>query len=222
MENNKDTLSKGSYLSDKDIFTKIWTSPRLVFTYVNDNMYSKFIPVLMILGGISSAFNRAMNMNMGDRLNLISVLIVCVIGGGVFGFLYFYLFASLLSWTGKWLKGKGNTKSLLRMISYALIPSLVVLFLMIIRIVLFGNDEFKSNVDLFDNGILFTIITLFSILVEISIGVWTLVILIIGTSEVQKISIGKAILNLILPVLIICAVLVPAGVIAYLAGDLMK
>lgn len=222
MGKNTDTLQEETNLTDKDIFTKIWTSPRMVFKSINDKRYNKYITVLMILGGILSALNRAMNMNMGDRMNLMSVLIVCVIGGGIFGFLYFYIFAALLSWTGKWLKGTGNTKSLLRMISYALIPSLVVLFLMILRIVLFGNDEFKSNVDLFDNGILYTIITLFSILVEIGIGVWTLVILVIGTSEVQKLSIGKSILNLILPVIIICAVLIPVGAIAFIAGDLLK
>ena len=222
MENNTDTLAEVTILTDKDIFTKIWISPRMVFKSINDKRYNKFTTVLMILGGILSALNRAMNMNMGDRMNLMSVLIVCVIGGGIFGFLYFYIFAALMSWTGKWLKGRGNTKSLLRMISYALIPSLVVLFVMILRILLFGNDEFKSNVDLFDNGILFTIITLFSILVEIGIGVWTLVILVIGTSEVQNLSIGKAILNLILPVIIICAVLIPVGAIAFIAGDLMK
>ena len=222
MENNTDTLQKETILTDKDIFIKIWTSPRIVFKSINDKRYNKFITVLMILGGILSALNRAMNMNMGDRMNLMSVLIVCVIGGGIFGFLYFYIFAAMLSWTGKWLKGIGNTKSLLRMISYALIPSLIVLSLMIIRIVLFGNDEFKSTVDLFENGILYTIITLLSILVEIGIGVWTLVILIIGTSEVQKLSIGKAILNLILPVIIICLVLIPVGAIAFIAGDLVK
>jgi hypothetical protein len=222
MENSTDTLPEETILTDKDIFTKIWISPRMVFKSINDKRYNKFITVLLILGGIQSALNRAMNMNMGDRMNLISVLIVCVIGGGIFGFLCFYLFAVLLSWTGRWLKGKGNTKSLLRLISYALIPSMVVLFLMIIRIVLFGNDEFKSNVDLFDNGILFTIITLFSILVEIGIGVWTLVILVIGTSEVQKLSIGKAILNLILPVIVICAVFIPVGAIAFIAENLLK
>ena len=222
MDNNTDTFQEENILSDKDIFTKIWISPRLVFNYINEIRYTKFIPVLMISGGILSALNRAMNINMGDHLNLISVLIICIIGGGIFGFLYFYVFAALLSWTGKWLKGKGNTKSLFRMISYAMIPSLVVLFLMIIRILLFGNDEFKSNVDLFDNGLLFTIITLFSILVEIGIGVWTLVLLVVGTSEVQKLSIGKAILNLILPVIIICAVLIPVGAIAFIAGDLLK
>jgi hypothetical protein len=222
MENNIDTLPEVTILTDKDIFIKIWTSPRMVFNFINNKRYNKYITVLMLLGGILSALNRAMNMNMGDRMNLMSVLIVCVIGGGIFGFLYFYIFAALLSWTGKWLKGTGNTKSLFRMISYALIPSLVILFVMILRIILFGNDEFKSNVDLFDNGILFTIITLFSILVEIGIGVWTLVILVIGTSEVQNLSIGKAILNLILPVIVICAVLIPVGAIAFIAGDLLK
>ena len=209
-------------LSDKEIFTKIWMSPRLVFKFINQNGYTKFSTILLILGGITGALNSASTRNMGDIMPLWSVLIVCMLGGGFFGWLYFYIYAALLSWTGKWLKGTGNTKSLFRMISYALIPSLLVLFTFILRIALIGNAEFQRNMDVLDNEFLITSLFSFSLFVEIVTGVWTLAILVIGISEVQKLSIGKSIVNLILPGVLLIIVCIPVAAIAYLVGDFLK
>jgi len=209
-------------LSDKDIFTKIWMSPRQVFKYIQEHNYSKFTTGLLILGGIASSLNRASGANMGDHMQLLSVLLISVIGGGIFGWLYFYIYAALLSWTGKWLKGVGNTKALFRMISYALIPSMVVLFTMILRIALFGNDEFKSNVNIYESGFLTIGVYACSAFADIAIGVWTVAILVIGISEVQKLSIGKSILNLILPGILIIAVLLPLGAIGYILFDFFR
>jgi len=212
----------GIQLSDKEIFTKIWMSPRQVFKFINENGYTKFTTILLILGGITSALNSASSRYMGDIMPLWSVLIVCLIGGGIFGWLYFYIYAVLLSWTGKWMKGVGTTKSLFRMISYALIPSLLVLFTFILRIVLIGNEEFQRNVDVFDSRYLITALFSFSLFVEIVTGIWTLVVLVIGISEVQKLSIGKSIVNLILPMVLLIMVFIPVAAIAYLLGDFMK
>ena len=209
-------------LSDKEIFTKIWMSPRLVFKFINQNGYTKFSTILLIFGGITGALNSASTRNMGDIMPLWSVLIVCLIGGGVFGWLYFYIYAALLSWTGKWLKGTGTTKSLFRMISYALIPSLLVLFTFMLRIALIGNAEFQRNVDVLDNEFLITSLFSFSLFVEIVTGIWTLAILVIGISEVQKLSIGKSIVNLILPGVLLIIVCIPVAAIAYLVGDFLK
>ncbi|MEZ4849771.1 MAG: hypothetical protein R3B93_14385 [Bacteroidia bacterium] len=38
--------------SDKEIFTKIWTSPRRVFQYLEENDYDKFVTSLLALAGI--------------------------------------------------------------------------------------------------------------------------------------------------------------------------
>ncbi|MDD4968022.1 MAG: Yip1 family protein [Paludibacter sp.] len=218
----EESKPKSIQLSDKEIFTKIWMSPRLVFRYIQEHNYSKFTTGLLILGGITSVLNNASNRHLGDLMPLWSVLIVCVLGGGIFGWLYFYIYAALLSWTGKWLKGAGNTKSLFLMISYALIPSLVVLFVLIVRIVLFGNEEFQSNLDILGKGFLTISLYGLSAFVEIAIGVWTLAILVIGISEVQKLSIWKSILNLILPGILIIAVLLPLGAIGYILRDFFR
>jgi len=43
---------------------------------------------------------------------------------------------------------------------------------------------------------------------EVVLGVWTIVLFVVGVSEVQKFSIWKAILNILLPVLLLLAVIV--------------
>jgi hypothetical protein len=63
------------HLTDKDIFTKIWTSPRQVFKYINDNYYDKYLTVLLFLAGISRSFSRASMKNMGDEMSIWAILV---------------------------------------------------------------------------------------------------------------------------------------------------
>lgn len=219
MEDTSDDFQEKLIITDKEIFTKIWTSPRLVFKYINENSYDKFMYVLLMLAGITSAFDRASSKNMGDNMPLVAVLLVCIIAGSIFGWISYYIYAALLSWTGKWLNGEGNTGSLLRILSYAMIPTILSLLLLIPRIAVFGNAFFQNDTDIFGSGITAIIIFVFTLLIEIILGIWSLVLLVIGISEVQKLSIGKSILNLVMPAFII---IVPIAFFAFIIGDLLK
>ena len=203
-------------LTDGEIFTKIWTSPRLVFRYLNDTRYDKFVTILLILAGIARGFDRASIKNMGDNLPLIGVLSICIILGGLLGWISYYIYAALLSWTGTWLNGKGDTDSLLRMISHAMIPMIVALILLIPQISVFGNEIFQSDSDIYGTGMAATIMYYFTSYLGISLSIWSIILVVIGISEVQKISVWKSILNMILPVLLI----IPIALIAYILGDL--
>ena len=202
-------------LTDTAIFTQIWLSPRRVFKYINDRKYDSFTTILVIFGGITNALSRASDKHMGDNMSLLAVLLITVLGGGAFGWLSYYIYAALMSWSGKWLKAKGDTTTLFRMISYSLIPSLVILLLIVARILLIGNKEFQKDVDLFSEGILVALLCYICYFLEFMLGIWTLFILIVGISEVQQISIGKAIVNLILPGAIIIAIIAPIAAIVY-------
>ncbi len=190
-------------LSDKETFIKIWTSPREVFKYINENYYDKYVTILLVLAGITKSLDKASTKNMGDDLPLIAVLAICILLGGLLGWMSYYIYAALMSWTGKWLNGQGNTSSLLRMTAHAMIPSIVALILLIPQIALFGNDIFRSEINIYGNGLLSTIVFYATTFLKVILNIWTLVIFIIGISEVQKFSIGKSILNMILPGLII-------------------
>lgn len=201
--------------SDKDIFTKIWTTPRQVFKYINDNHYDKFATTLLVLSGISRAFDRASLKDMGDSQSLGTIVGMCIIAGGLFGWMTYYIYAALISWTGTWLKAKGDTKSILRIMSYAMLPSVIALVFLIPQIIIYGNEIFKSEGDITSAGLLSNFFVYGSMLLEFILGIWTIVFCVIGISEVQKMNIGKSILNLLLPAIV---VIVPMIIIVLLIG----
>ncbi|MEJ1223972.1 Yip1 family protein [Sediminicola sp. 1XM1-17] len=190
-------------LSDKEIFTKIWTSPRLVFQYINERHYDKYVAILLIIAGIARAFDRAATKNLGDTLSLWVIIGGCIVLGGLLGWLSFYIYAALLSWTGKWLHGKGNTTSILRVLAYAMIPLSIALVLIVPQIGIYGIEIFKSDGDITSAGLLPNFFFYGAMILEAVLGIWAFVLCVVGISEVQKLSIGNAVLNIFLPVLII-------------------
>ena len=192
-----------NYISDKKLFSEIWTSPRKVFRFINTYKYDKYVTGLLILAGITRTFDRASMKNMGDNFSLWGIIAFCIIIGAIFGWITYYIYSALISWTGKWIDGKGNTDSILRVLSYALIPSIISLLLLIPQIAIYGNEIFKSDGDISSGGIVSNIIVYGSMILEFTLGIWSLVLCVIGISEVQKLSIGKSILNLLLPAIVI-------------------
>ena len=203
MENTLDHFEEQNHLTDKDILTKIWTAPRSIFKYINDSKYDKYTYIFLFLSGVSSAFDRANMKNLGDEMSLFAIIGLCTILGGLFGWINFYLYAALCSWTGKWLNGQGNTNSILRIISYAMLPLILSLILLIPQLLIFGNEIFKEAGELYSDGWISKIIIYTFFLFDLLLGAWSIILLIIGISEVQKLSIGKSIINLLLPVSII-------------------
>ena len=190
-------------MNDREIFTRIWTQPGRVFAFINANHYDKYLYVLLFFAGIARAFSRASMNNLGDKWSIEMIIAIAIVGGGLFGWISFYIYAALLSWTGKWLKGEGNTQSILRILAYAMIPSIVALLFLIPQIGYYGNEIFKSSGDISSAGVLPNILVYGSFFMEIVLGIWTILLSVIGISVVQNLSITKSVLNLLLPVIVI-------------------
>lgn len=186
-------------LTDRQLFTQLWIRPRRVFRYINDTAYDKFMIPLLILAGISRALDRASLKDMGDERSLGQIIFFSLIGGGLLGWLTFYIYAALLSFTGKWLKGQGDTKSILRAMAYGMFPMVLILVLLIPQMAIYGNEIFKSEGNIYSAGTAANVLVYTSMGLEMVLGVYTLVLCTIGISEVQKLSIGKTILNILLP-----------------------
>ena len=202
-------------LTDTEIFTKMWTEPRRVLKYINETKYEKYFYIILFLAGVSGAFDRAAIKNMGENVSLLGIIAGCVLLGGFLGWLSYYIYAALLSWTGKWLDGKGNTDSIYRILAYAMFPSVVSLLFLVPQIAVYGIDLFRQDGDLVNAGVFGNIIFWGSLSLEIILGIFTLVFSVIGISEVQKICIGKSILNLLLPLIIIVGPILIIALIAY-------
>jgi hypothetical protein len=203
MDNILDNFEDETTLTETDIFTKIWLSPREVLKYIHENKYNKYVTVLLILSGIAKAFDNASAKNTGDNLSLWMLVIACIVGGALFGWISYYLYAALISWTGKWLKGQGDTSSLIRVLAYSSIPAIVALIFYIPQIIVYGDDLFKSNRHTADINWISSGIVYGSMALEFCLGILSVRLSVIAISEVQKFSIGKSILNIFLSALVI-------------------
>ncbi len=189
--------------SDIEIFKNIWFSPREIFSYITKNEYDSFTYILLFLVGINRGFSQAILKNSGDNLPLLAIVLISIIIGGLFGWISYYIFAALLSWTGEWLGGKGDTKSILRMLAYAMIPSILSLLLLIPQLSIAGEGLFQSKFDIFSLDLFSIYIYYISFFISTTLGIWSLVLYVIGLSEVQKFSVWKAIANVLIATLVI-------------------
>lgn len=195
------------HFTDKEVFRKIWTKPKQVLQYINETKYDKFFYVLLFFAGISRAFNRASSKNYGDDMSLLKIIGLSIILGGLLGWVAFYLYASLLRWTGEWINGKGETDSILRILTYAMFPTTIALLFLIPQISIYGVEVFKEHGDTVSADLYSNIIFYSSGIAQLILSIYALVFVVIGVSEVQQLSIGKTILNLFLPILVL---LIPA------------
>ncbi|MBK8367927.1 MAG: YIP1 family protein [Bacteroidetes bacterium] len=213
MEETTNEILEPTNFSDQDVFTKIWTSPRKIFKYINETNYEKYFYLLLFLAGVSRGFDRASTKNMGDNLPLLTIVGFSIVLGGLLGWISFYLYAALVSWTGNWLKAEGDTKSIFRILTYGMLPSVIGTFLLIPQIAVYGNELFKSEGDITSAGLIPNLVVYSCMFLEFALAIWTIILCVIGISEVQKLSIGKSIINALLPVIVI---LVPIALIMLL------
>ncbi|TDE03337.1 Yip1 family protein [Flavobacterium sandaracinum] len=201
--NETEQPSERIKIAEKELFLKLMTAPRTAFQFINEYKYEKHLYILLFLAGIVRTFDRASAKNMGDNFSLWNIIAVCVIFGGIFGWISYYLYAALISWTGSWLNGKGNTQSIVRVLAYAFFPSIFILILLIPQLALYGNQLFQSDSDLYNLASTESVILYLLLFVQSGLGIWSLVLCIIGIAEVQQLSIGKAILNVLFPVIVL-------------------
>lgn len=213
MESIFEDIEQNQYLTDSEMFSKIWFSPRRVFKYILYRNYDKYVTALLILAGISRAFDKAADKAMGDTMSLWGIIGLCVFVGGLVGWFISGIYAGLINWTGKWLKGQGDAKSILNVMAYAYIPSILSLILLVPELSIYGVEVFKTDGDITSAGIFSNILFYSALIIEVILGIWTVILLIIGVAEVQNFSIGRSVVNLLLPILIIFLPLLLLGIL---------
>ena len=203
MDDLLDEIEQTEKFTDQEIFTKIWTRPRAVLKFINEFKYDKFLYPLLAVIGITNSLDRAVERGLGHTFGLPSILFICLFLGGLLGWISYYIGAALISWTGKALDGEANTWTIFRVTAYASIPAIIVLILYTIQIICWGHDVFKINSDYSIGFISHDVMFLVIAILELGLGIYGLVLTIIGISEVQKFGIGKAILNVLLVVALV-------------------
>jgi hypothetical protein len=197
-----DILDQENLLDEKDLLITIWTKPKLTLEFILKYCPKKYVTSLLILGGMVNALNQNYQHLILHRwFYSILILTIVMILGGLFGWIFSYLYAALLSWTGGWIQGKANTDQFMTVLSWAMVPSICTFILLLPKLLFFGDGllDIDSHEQSFSRIAAYVII----VLSELFLSIMTLVISIKGIALIQNFSIKKAIWNAVLPLLVL-------------------
>lgn len=87
-----------TFLTDKEVFTRIWFEPKKVFTFINHFAYEKYFMPLMFLAGFSRVLDSSGSNSSLDNIDSVFwKLFTAFVLGGALGWISYYIFAALLS-----------------------------------------------------------------------------------------------------------------------------
>ncbi len=80
-------------------------------------------------------------------MSLTSLLLLCVIGGGIVGIISLYIGGEFFRWVGSWLGGKATAQDVRAAIAWSSVPDLILLAIYIPIIMIFGRNWFISSTE---------------------------------------------------------------------------
>lgn len=190
--------------TDKELFTKVWLSPRLVFEYITRADYQNNVTLLLVLASISNSLANNFDNEKTFEHSVIYLLAVSIIGGGIFGWIGYYILGALISWTGRWINGVAETYDIVRVLSYAMIPNIMGTVLLVFIFVVNGGASFEHAIN-FDGSLMISISIILATVLLFVLQLWSLILSVVGVAVVQRFSIPKSILNILLVLLVIIA-----------------
>lgn len=182
---------------------RMWTSPRATIRAIIQYNTSYLLPLLYWIYGFPIALQLMQNMSLGDRASLLAMLGGAIIGGFVIGAIGINLGAVLFYWTGQWIGGSGTFKEVRAAVAWSSLPSLVNIAVWAVQLAVFGKRIFTLMFleTPFVGGELAVVFA--TSIAQVVATVWGIVMLLKALGEAQRFSAWKALLNVVLPLVII-------------------
>lgn len=194
-------------INESNLFVSILTKPSATIRFLLHLGTEKYVLPIFLLAGIRNALDQVMekvDFSAGSNYQ-IGYLIGGTIGGALIGVVLYYLYASLMAVFGKWVfNGTGNSSQFRVVSAWATIPALLGSVLLIPQYWVMKVDPSFQN-EYVGIGILGVLG-----LAQLTLGIWTLVIMMKGAMIVQGFNAWKSFFNVLLPgvTLIIIVVLI--------------
>lgn len=188
-------------IADTSVYLTIWYAPtdtfRLLLKAGNSSWVIGNMTILFILGGIIRSLNSFEDStSLGVSIGFTGNLPLAVITGTLFGWIFFIIYAGLLTWTGnKLLGGNAEQQDYKIILAWSIVPMIVGFVFPLLRI--FIISRYPS----------LEMVSYVTLIPEMVFSIWSIVILVIGISLIQSYSTFRAILNMVLPGVLFVAVL---------------
>lgn len=197
-------------------FKTMWTKPKFTIRQIVDTNPNYRIFILSTIYGLVSLISSSQSFSIGNILNLPIILLISLILAPFYGYLVFSVAASFIYFSGKILKGEAKYKEVRAAIAWSNLPMIGNLILWLILIFIFQEDllkDFPGSYPITQNQrtILFGVL-----LTQMIFSIWVIALYINSLAEVQRFSIGKAILNIIISVILFLAIFFVISIVYFL------
>jgi hypothetical protein len=181
----------------------MWVRPRETLRAILSYNKSYLLKLLYWIYGVPVLLQVAQNASLGDRFSMGAIAGGVIVCGMLIGFVGINLMAALFHWTGRWIGGVGSFQELRAAVAWASVPSVVSIVIWATQIVMFGRQLF--SVTFFTvpmMGVQLGIVYISSI-ISIVAMIWGIIILLKAVGEAQQFPAWKALLNVLLPFIVI-------------------
>jgi Yip1 domain len=172
----------------------IWTEPRKTIDSIVDENPKKHLWLLAWIYGFLSFMNASQSFVLGNTVQFFGIILLSILIAPLWGMLVFQVWSYVVHLIGKLLKGKGSFPYVRAAFAWSCVPLTVNIFLWILLLLVFGKSLFQTAEPTTGPVVLLTLVLIAKVIVMI----WSLVIYINALAEVQRFSIGRAILNILL------------------------
>lgn len=184
----------------------IWTKPRETIRAIVDFNPKYLFFILSWLYGFPTVLQVFQNHSFAPKFSLGWIVASGVILSPFVGMLGIIIFTALILWTGRWIGGKGSFINIRAAVTWSNVPNVFNVVIWIILIGVFKSRLFTQN---FSEGVFVGFelsLVFFSLLVQIVLAVWGLIIWLKVVAEVQQFSIWKSVLNVLMTSLLLAVV----------------
>lgn len=175
----------------------IWLRPRSTIAGIIATNPNRSLWWLAAIYGFTSILNLFQTGTFGAQLTPFAIFLIAAIISPLYGYVAFAIWNFFVTFTGKWLKGKGNFVAVRAAYAWSCVPFIFHIPLWLLMAVMLGQRMFlditANDLTQTQTGALFGIL-----IVKIVLAIWSLVIYINALAEVQKFSVLRAIFNIIL------------------------
>jgi len=194
----------------------MWASPKSTIRSIVDYNPNFRLFILSTIYGFVSLISSSQSFAIGETINFYLVLLLCLILAPIWGYIIFSISSFFVYFTGKWIKGQAKYKEVRAAIAWSNIPMIGNIVLWVVLFIIFKQDILKNFPGSFaitnsQRGILFAIL-----LSQLILSIWFLVLYVNSLAEVQRFSVGKAILNIIIALIIFGALFFVISIIYFL------
>ncbi len=166
----------------------MWTMPRATIQQIVAENPTRFVLVLAAIAGFAQALDRARMRSIGDRLEWPMIFLIAAVGGPIVGIIGLYIGGALLRWTGNWIGGIASSENIRAAIAWSSVPIIWGLALWIPELALFGQELFTTETPKIDANPSLAFLLFGFAAIEITIGIWTLVVFLKSLGQVQGFS----------------------------------